>query len=123
MTQNNGRTYEKLPRPLTDEEVIEAGHELARQIRRLAEIEQERKAFLAQLRAEHLAVREQTAELTMALNNGWREADVEVLAMMDTPSPGTKTIIRLDTNTEVRTVPMTDAERQDNFGFMREAEQ
>lgn len=114
------RVYEKLPKPLTDDELLRYGQELAAEVKRLGAIEQERKTAMAQLRAAGEATREKVVELTMLISSGYSKTEVEVLALMDTPVPGTKRIIRVDTNETVREEPMTDAERQDNFGFMRE---
>lgn len=99
------------------EELRELGAELARANQAVYDLRAEKVATVTSVGALIKAAEKLAAELTMKLNQKFEFRDVEVVFDMDRPKPGLKTMIRTDTNVEVRIMPMSLEEQQGTFRF------
>lgn len=107
------QTYtEYLRCEFTDAEIAEAAKELARANSRKASIEQQKKDVDAQLKSEIVAQETIIGRLAAQINTGSEYRNIECRLELDTPEPGKKRVVRLDTGEEVSVKPMTDSDRQ-----------
>ncbi len=97
---------------LTDAEVADAARDLARANARRQSIEQQKKEVDSQLKSEIEAANTVISRLSTLINTGHEYRNIECRVELDTPEPGKKTIVRLDTGEEVAVKAMTDADRQ-----------
>jgi hypothetical protein len=111
------RMYESIKYTFGPTEIRELGEGLAREAQCVFDLKAQKKSVMASLTASIEAANKRVADLTTKINNGYELREVECLAMMETPRPGMKRIIRLDTNETVREEAMTMNEMQQGFGF------
>jgi hypothetical protein len=111
------RTFEALKYAFKPDELRELGEALARETGNVGTLEDQKKAATAELSAQIKQARRRCDELAEKINNGYELREVECMSMLETPRPGMKRVIRLDTNETVRDEPMTSAEMQSSFGF------
>lgn len=109
------RIYEELEHPLTEAECRDLGMQLARAAREVYNIERAKAASSSDFAARLKQANKLAAELSETLTLGYVMRATECVAVMDTPRPGTKQIVRCDTGAVVREVAMTDDERQQNL--------
>jgi hypothetical protein len=111
------RTFEALKYSFKPEELRELGEALARETGNAGTLEDQKKAATAELSAQIKQARRRCDDLAGKINNGYELREVECMSMLETPRPGMKRVIRLDTNETVRDERMTAAEMQVSFGF------
>ena len=114
------RTYEQVQYVFTDAEIQHLGEELARENQNLIDLREQKSSALAAITASIKEANQRAAELATKINNRCEWRDLEVCTLMDTPRPGMKTIVPIETpdvKFAIRTEPMTTAERQQSFGF------
>lgn len=111
------RLYEPIKYAFSGEEIRALGEALARENQTIYDLREQKASAVASLTASIKAANKRAADLTAKINNGYELREVEVLAMLETPRPGLKTIVRIDNNEEIRVEPMTLQEMQGSFGF------
>ena len=111
------RLYESVKYQFTNDEMRELGGALAREAQIVFDLREQKKNATASLTASITAANKRVGDLTTKINNGYEMREVEVIAEMDKPRPGIKTIWRVDTGEELRKEPMTMQEMQQSFGF------
>ena len=116
------RLYEAIKYTFGPEEIRELGESLAREAQNVFDLRGEKANTMATYTASIKSAEKRVGDLTTKINNGFEMREVECLAMLETPRPGMKRIIRLDTNETVREEAMTVAEMQQGFGFGEDRE-
>lgn len=116
------RKYEYLRYEYTPDEITAAAHDLATANRKRDGIEQRKKEVVASLKSEFEEQNSAIAQLANLIAMGFEYRNIEVRIELDTPEPGKKTIVRLDTGEEVSVKPMTDTDRQMVLDLQSKAE-
>lgn len=111
------RTKELVPFPLDQKRRLELGQELALLNRRRVNIEVDRSATTAQFNADLKLINKDIDRVSLALENGIEEKEAEVMAMLNAPEPGKKSILSVSDNRVIRIESMSPAEMQDEFPF------
>jgi hypothetical protein len=111
------RQYEQLRQPFTESEIAVMHDELVIEVGNVKELRGQKAAATNNLNAAIKNAEKSVWDLQGKLALGYQLVDVEVIAAMDDPEPGMKTIIRADTSERLRSEPMTLKERQSSFGF------
>lgn len=111
------RLYESIKYSFATDEILAFGEALAREAQIVIDLREQKSSTMAELTAQVKAANRRVAEIAEKINNGYEMREVECMAIMETPRPGMKRIIRLDTNESVRDEPMTLQEMQGSFGF------
>ncbi len=106
----------------TDAEKADFGSELARASVAKKSLEDQKKEVDAQLKADIVAQETIIARLAQSINTGSEFRNIECRVELDTPEPGKKRVIRLDTGEEVYIKPMTDSDRQMVLDLQSKAE-
>ncbi len=120
----NGQKYsERLKCELTAQEISEAAKSLAQANQRLSRLEDEKKQVDSQLKADMSVCEAEINRLSGWICTGSEFREVECIWMLDYPETDKKTLIRKDTGEEVRTVAMTDEDRQMSLDLMTRAEE
>ena len=96
---------------LTSKEIESYGREIARELSKLAAVEEKKKEIVAQLKAEAEAHKNQALALTRLINNGYEYRDIECTETKNY-AQGLYTVVRDDTGEEVANRPLTANERQ-----------
>lgn len=97
---------------LNDKERIELGRQLAQSSQKLETIAEDKKAAMAQFKADQSAAEAKIASLSQQIANGYRLDQVRCEWLMDSPEPGKKQLVRMDTKEVVETLDMIDADKQ-----------
>lgn len=97
---------------LTDEEKIQAGKELAEATNELTELGNDKAQIVSDFKAKMTAAEARVAVLGNKIRSGYEFRPVECSVTMDTPEPGQKQTMRLDTQEVVATVAMSEDEKQ-----------
>jgi hypothetical protein len=113
----DGRQYELVREDFTDRQMAEMHDSLVVRLGDVENLELQKKQETATVSAAIKSAQKEVHDLRSNLANGYQMVEVEVLSVMDRPTVGTKTIIRVDTGAEVRQEPMTSREKQQSFGF------
>lgn len=108
------RTRRNLAVPLTTEELLTAGRDMARASNRLGEIEEQRRAAAGHYKAEQQRAQSDHNAARNLFTSGLTFRDVECELVYDW-SGGTVTVIRLDTGEVEETRPIQPGERQGNL--------
>jgi len=111
------RLFESIKYAFSPTEIRELGEALAREAQTVFDLRDKKATTMAALAASIKAANSRVADLTTKINNGFELREVECMALLETPRPGLKRIIRIDNNETIREEPMTLAEMQGNFGF------
>lgn len=106
------KSTEYLKYEFTDEEIAEVARDLAAANRKRASLEQRKKEVDAAIKAEIESENSVIGRLSNLIVVGHEYRDIEVRIELDTPEPGKKRIVRLDTGEEVAVKNMTDQDRQ-----------
>jgi hypothetical protein len=114
------RLYEAIKYTFQKDEVRQLGESLARENQTVYDLRDQKKNLTAGITAQIKAAEKRASDLTTKVNNGYEMREVECLVLMETPRPGMKRIVRVDTNETVREIAMTAAEMQGSFGFKDE---
>jgi hypothetical protein len=113
---------EYLKYTFTDAEITDAAKELARAAQQRTSLEQRKKEVDSQLKADIEAQNSIVGRLSSYINTGYEYRDIECRVELDTPEQGKKRIVRLDTEEEVKVVPMTDMDRQMRLELQEKAD-
>lgn len=116
------RKYEYLRYEYTPDEITVAAHDLATANRKRDGIEQRKKEVVASLKSEFEEQNSAITRLSNLIAMGFEYRDIEVRIELDTPEPGKKRTIRLDTGEEVSVKAMTDTDRQMVLDLQSKAE-
>jgi len=111
------RLYEAIKYTFGPNEIRTLGESLAREAQNVFDLRAQKASTVAELSASIKSAESRVGDLTQKINNGYEMREVECLALMETPRPGMKRIIRVDTNEMVREEAMTMNEMQQGFGF------
>lgn len=111
------RLYESIRYVFTPDEIRELGEALAREAQTVFDLRAKKSTTAAAFGAQIKDADQRVADLTDRINNGYEMREVECMTLMETPRPGMKRIIRIDTNEAIRDEAMTAAEMQRSFGF------
>jgi hypothetical protein len=111
------RLYESIKYLFTDTEKRELGEALARENQTIYDLREQKKTITSEFNARIESAEKRASDLTTKINTGYELREVECLVLMETPRPGMKRLIRIDTNEMIRDEAMTAAEMQQNFGF------
>jgi hypothetical protein len=113
----DGRQYEQVRRNFTEREMADMHEALVQRVGEVKDLRSEKTQANASLNAAIKGAEKGVFDLQEKLALGYEMVEVEVLAIMDRPVQGSKTIIRVDTGEDLRTEPMTAREKQQSFGF------
>ncbi len=116
------KTSEYLKYVFTEDETKSFARELARENTAAAEVEEQKKAVMASFAEKLTASKSKISMLSRYINNGYDYRTIDCEIVMDTPSTGFKTIVRLDTGEEVKTLPMLQSEMQAELPLQPEAQ-
>lgn len=111
------RQFESVPYKFTREEIHQLGQDLARANQQIYDLRGEKVTAVASLGAAIKAAEKCAADLTTKINQKFEMRSVEVIAVMDRPKVGAKTIVRSDSGEELRTEAMTLEEQQASLDF------
>lgn len=111
------RDFEHIKYTFTQDEIRQLGEGLAREAQSVIDLKVQKTSVTATFTGQIKTAEKRVADLTTRINNGYELREVECLILMETPRPGLKRIIRMDTNETVREEAMTMQEMQSNFGF------
>lgn len=111
------RLFESIRYAFAATEIKELGEALAREAQVVFDLEKKKSELASELNAEIKSANGRVSELAKKINNGYELREVECMALMETPRPGMKRIIRIDTNETIREEAMTKEEMQRSFGF------
>lgn len=117
------RLYESIEHKLSREEISILGEELAALNQMVFELEAEKKTKLADFTARLKEFMQQIQIISGKISTGIDSEQVEIMVLLDTPRPGRKSFLRVDTNEVLRTEDMTPQERQHSFGFEEPGEE
>src|SRR5262245_6800153 len=96
------RLYEAIERKLKPEELLALGEELADLNQLQIELVANKKTTLAEFTARRQEIDQQIAIIAGKIHTGIDTEQVELIILMDTPRPGRKSILRMDTNEVLR---------------------
>ena len=113
----DGRQYESVRRYFSEVELTAMHEALVQSVGDVKNLRSEKTQANTVINANIKGTEKAVFDLQEKLANGYEVIDVEVIAIMDTPAPGQKQILRVDTNAVIRTEPMTVRQRQPSFGF------
>jgi len=111
------RQYESIKRYFTVEELASLHDQLVVSVGEVRELRGQKAESMSIFGVQIKTAEKSVWDLQEKLATGYESIDVEVLAVMDMPTPGSKTIIRADSSEKIRVEPMTARERQQSFGF------
>jgi hypothetical protein len=111
------RLYESVKYTFSPDEIRQLGEALAREAQNVFDLRERKSSVVAELGGSIKLANGRVADLTNRINNGYELREVECMAFLETPRPGMKRIVRVDTNETIRDEPMTAAEMQGTFGF------
>lgn len=111
------RLYEAIKYTFDETEIRLLGESLARESQTVFDLREQKASVAAEFAGKIKTGEGRLGELTTKINNGYELREVECLVLLETPRPGLKRIVRIDTNEMVREEAMTMQEMQGNFGF------
>jgi hypothetical protein len=111
------RSYESIRRNFEPQEMAAMHQHLVEAVGEVKNLRGEKAQVTTEINAQIKAAEKAVWAVQEKLANGYETLDVEVITVMDAPQPGTKQIVRVDTNEVLRELPMTAAERQTSLGF------
>lgn len=111
---------EMLRVPLTDEEMLQMGRDLAAKQQDLKQLEDDKKSIAAEFAAKITGIEGQISITANKLRQGYENRSVRCLTVFDQPTSGKKTTYRLDTMEAIETRAMLDEEKQRVMQFMQE---
>jgi hypothetical protein len=111
------REFESVEYRFSDDELLALGKQLARTNQEVYNLRAEQKATVASLSASIKETEKRAADLTMKIERKSEMREVEIVAVMDRPRQGLKTIVRADNGEELRIAVMTLEEQQATLDF------
>ena len=116
------KTRESCRHPLTTEQMVEAGKDLATSQIELRQLDDDFKNVRDEWKSRISAVEARVTQQTGRISRGYDMKETECTVTFDTPEPNLKTCTRDDTGERVWVKPMTDNDRQLVFDLEEEAE-
>lgn len=111
------RQYESVRRYFGEAELAAMHDELVQAVGLVKDLRAQKTDVVATMGAGIKTAEKAVWDVQEKLATGYEVIEAEVIAVMDTPSPGMKRIVRVDTNEALRDEPMTLREKQTSFGF------
>jgi hypothetical protein len=111
------RNYEPIKYFFTPQEIIDLGDVLAREWSHNEDLQRQKALAAAEFTAQMKAADAKCSEIASKIVDGYELRSVECMILLETPRPGMKRIVRIDTNQVVREEAMTVQEMQSSFGF------
>lgn len=111
------REFESVEYRFTDEELLALGKQLAHENQLVYNLRAAKVAEMASLNADIKVAEKTAAELTGKIERKSEMRETEVVAVMDRPRPGLKTIARADNGLEIRVAVMSLEEQQSTLDF------
>lgn len=108
-------TTEWLKYEFTEAEQKELAKKLAYATRELMETEEAKKAVTSNFKSKIEAAKEQISKLSNNINNGYEYRNIDCEVVLNSPEPGTKSIVRKDTGEIVKTLEMDQEEKQEKL--------
>ena len=106
------KTRESCRHPLTIDQIVEAGKELAETQREACQLEDDFKSVRDEWKARISAMEARMTTVAGRISRGYDMKDTECTVVMDTPVPGFKTCLRDDTGEKVWVRDMTESDKQ-----------
>lgn len=106
------REFENIEYRFSDEELLALGKQLAHANQTIYDFRSEKEAAVASLNSSIKTAEKEAADLTTKIERKSELREVEVVAVMDKPRVGLKTIVRADNGKEVRVAVMSLEEQQ-----------
>lgn len=107
-----GQTIEHVQRTYIDAEILEFGKENATLIAEIEQIETDKKAATDHFKAQAVLRQEKVSDLAGKINRGYEVIPTPCEEIMNSPTNGMKTIVAINGGEIIRTIPMTDKDRQ-----------
>ena len=108
---------EYLKYEFTEKELKDLARELARENTAMAESEEEKKSVVASFTERIADAKMKISKLSRYINNGYDYRNIECAVVMNSPRAGVKEVVRIDTGEIVKTINMTDTEKQESLPF------
>jgi hypothetical protein len=99
----------------TVDELREIASNLARECRELEQLEFEKKQVVSDFKAKIDAHNAQVSKLSAHINNGHEYRYIECSVFLNDPTPGKRTVIRIDNNETVAVEDMPKEEMQEDL--------
>lgn len=115
MTNRPEHVPQSLRCPLNEQEKIGFGESLARFLEDLEELEDQKVATAASIKAQIEGTQKAVTKARKILSAGYEYRWITCKVLYNDPTPRQKTIVRLDTGEQVRIEDMTDDECQENL--------
>jgi len=103
---------EQLKHIFSQEEILQMSQTLAYENKLHRELEDAKKSAMSDFKWKIDSCAEEISQFPTKINNGFDYREIECETLMDNPTIGKKTIVRLDTKEVVRTERMTQEEMQ-----------
>jgi hypothetical protein len=116
------REFENVEYRFSSDELLALGQELARHNQQIYDLRAEKMTVVGSLSASIKEWEKRAADLTGKIERRMELREVEVVAVMDKPRAGLKTMVRADNGVELRVVVMTLEEQQATLDFGNEGE-
>ncbi len=113
--ERNPKKKESLECILTEQEINNYAKQLSSENQRKKAIEDDKKASNSKFKAQIDLCDSQIARLSRLISSGKELRDIDCKVYYNTPDPGFKTTVRLDTDERVRIQPMNPNELEDLF--------
>jgi hypothetical protein len=114
------RMYRDCKYTFTVSEIRELGRDMAKEAAGLYDTRSLKATTTAEFASRIKASEKRIADLAERINSGFELRPVEVIAIMDSPRAGRKSIVRTDNQETVEEEPMTEAEQQASFSFAQD---
>lgn len=115
MTNRPEQVPQSLRCPLNEQEKVGFGESLARFLEDLEELEDQKVATAASIKAQIEGTQKAITKARKILSAGYEYRWITCKVLYNDPTPRQKTIVRLDTGEQVRIEDMTDEECQENL--------
>jgi hypothetical protein len=118
MSKKNKRTITKeIKHTLEESDKMKYGKYLAEKIAERDQITLEKKESMSEFKSRLDNVMTDINGFSEALNSGFEMREVKCEVFFNLPSPGKKTIVRMDTGEEIGIESMTEEEKQEELPF------
>lgn len=110
-------TTEWLKYEFSEDELKEFAKKLAYETRELMENEETKKSVMSDFKSKIESSKEKISKLSNLINNGYEYRNIDCEVQLNSPEDGQKTIIRKDTGEVVKSLSMTEEEKQEKLNF------
>lgn len=115
------RTTRLLPVTLTKDDRLKYGQEMADSNETKDRLEQQASEVNKDFKAKIAAQVSRMGSLSSVLRAGYEFKEIPCLVFLDAPKPGSKQIVRTDTDDVIETMEMTESEKQSVMEFMEQS--